>query len=396
MDNELLVLHVSDTHLGLRQYGLEERERDIYESFMEVIDIVIKERVDLVIHSGDFFDSYRPPPQALLVAINGLRKLRDKGVPVVAVLGEHDTPKRRSFPPLLLLQELGLLRALGYNPAKRENYYLNTRSRKGVRVLVAGVSNHRSIEIRLLPERIRLVPKPPRDTPSIFMCHQGLREVVPMGEIGLEDLPEGFNYYGLGHIHSYTELSKNGVPVVYPGSIEATRMDEVGEGVRKYVVIASIDTRGSVVVDRHVLTSPRPQFFIDAEYKRLRDEIGRVLSRNRFIKKPVLHISIRNAPLSLRRQSLYALLDSLLRNRVLHYRVVALTTEEQEGVEKVAPPSESLNLLEILESLLKDKDRAALAMKLIEVLGYSSSMSDINESLRLVKEYARKKYGVEL
>lgn len=45
--------HLSDTHLGYRQYGLIEREDDFYNVFNEIVDKIIDERVDFVIHSGD-------------------------------------------------------------------------------------------------------------------------------------------------------------------------------------------------------------------------------------------------------------------------------------------------------------------------------------------------------
>ena len=41
--------HISDTHLGLVQYGIEEREQDIYDSFNQAIDISIKDKVNFVI-----------------------------------------------------------------------------------------------------------------------------------------------------------------------------------------------------------------------------------------------------------------------------------------------------------------------------------------------------------
>ena len=46
--------HLADTHLGYRQYGLFEREKDFYEVFDKVIDKIIEEKVDFVVHSGDF------------------------------------------------------------------------------------------------------------------------------------------------------------------------------------------------------------------------------------------------------------------------------------------------------------------------------------------------------
>ena len=37
--------HLADTHLGYRQYGLFEREKDFYEVFDKVIDKIIEEKL---------------------------------------------------------------------------------------------------------------------------------------------------------------------------------------------------------------------------------------------------------------------------------------------------------------------------------------------------------------
>lgn len=68
--------HLADTHLGYRQFGLLEREKDFYEVFDKIIDKIIEEKVDFVIHSGDLFDSARPSPSALLAFQKGLLKLK--------------------------------------------------------------------------------------------------------------------------------------------------------------------------------------------------------------------------------------------------------------------------------------------------------------------------------
>ena len=51
----MIFSHISDTHLGLQQYGLEEREKDIYDSFNQAIDISINDHVDFVIFAVIYF-----------------------------------------------------------------------------------------------------------------------------------------------------------------------------------------------------------------------------------------------------------------------------------------------------------------------------------------------------
>ncbi len=57
----MLFSHISDTHLGLQQYGLEEREQDVYDSFNQSINISIKDHVDFVIFAGDIFHTPNHP-----------------------------------------------------------------------------------------------------------------------------------------------------------------------------------------------------------------------------------------------------------------------------------------------------------------------------------------------
>lgn len=49
------LLHTSDTHLGYRQYHLDERRRDFAEAFAEVVSAGIQQDVDAVVHAGDLF-----------------------------------------------------------------------------------------------------------------------------------------------------------------------------------------------------------------------------------------------------------------------------------------------------------------------------------------------------
>ena len=57
--------HISDTHLGQRQYHLPEREQDIYDALKQAINRIIEEKVDFVIFSGDIFDRSSPPNDAV-------------------------------------------------------------------------------------------------------------------------------------------------------------------------------------------------------------------------------------------------------------------------------------------------------------------------------------------
>ena len=90
--------HISDTHLGLVQYGLEEREQDIYNSFNQAIDISINDKVDFVIFAGDVFHTPTPSGTAILQMANALKRLKQNGIESFFVLGEHDISRVRTTP----------------------------------------------------------------------------------------------------------------------------------------------------------------------------------------------------------------------------------------------------------------------------------------------------------
>src|SRR4051794_3217984 len=98
------IVHLADTHLGYRQFSgkldperkLNQRECDVYDAWHRAIDIAIERDVDAVIHAGDLFDSPRPTARALTEALDGLGRLRDAGIPVIAIAGNHSTPRFRS------------------------------------------------------------------------------------------------------------------------------------------------------------------------------------------------------------------------------------------------------------------------------------------------------------
>jgi len=55
------IAYISDTHLGYRQYNLDDRENDFHEAFNEAIDKAIEERVKVLTCFGNLFDSPTPP-----------------------------------------------------------------------------------------------------------------------------------------------------------------------------------------------------------------------------------------------------------------------------------------------------------------------------------------------
>ena len=93
------IVHLADTHLGFRQLhrvndaGRNVREQDVYDAFADAIEIAIGLDPDAVIHAGDLFDSYHPSSAALGAALDGFTRLREAGIPMVVIAGNHSTPR---------------------------------------------------------------------------------------------------------------------------------------------------------------------------------------------------------------------------------------------------------------------------------------------------------------
>ena len=83
-------IHLADTHLGYEQYGVRERFNDFSRAFWDIMDDAVKRDVDFVVIAGDLFNKRAIDAQTLIHAIEGLRKLKEKGIPVIAIEGNHD------------------------------------------------------------------------------------------------------------------------------------------------------------------------------------------------------------------------------------------------------------------------------------------------------------------
>ena len=85
------LLHTSDWHLGAR-LGRVERAPDHQVALRGLLRIAEEERPDLILHTGDLFDAYRPPYSALELGIVALARL-SQIAPTVVLCGNHDSPR---------------------------------------------------------------------------------------------------------------------------------------------------------------------------------------------------------------------------------------------------------------------------------------------------------------
>ena len=99
--------HISDIHLGFTQFGLDERERDVYAAFEQAIDKSIEDKVEFVIFGGDIFHIPNPRGKAQIKFANALKRLNENNISSYFVLGEHDISNVKDTPVSFIPHKFG-------------------------------------------------------------------------------------------------------------------------------------------------------------------------------------------------------------------------------------------------------------------------------------------------
>ncbi len=356
------IAHLADTHLGYRQYNLEEREKDIYDVLEEIGDRILEEHADIVIHSGDLFDSPRPTTQAYY-AFKKLLKRLDGKVKVLAVLGDHDKPKTRGMPPHRLFEDKIQILGVG-GTAEQQQISID-----GKEILVAGISNLSQTYHTVLAEELKKLGnvKPKCDC-RILVLHEAIDKFFPFEgacEVALTDVPKNFNYYAMGHLHARIKASHGQGELTYPGSSEIIRSDEIAGWKKqgKGFYIADIDY-GEVKVTDVNLERIRPQMDVKLSYARLKEELkGLIESLAGFKKLPVVHVCVEGKEVD--RQAVHQTLSETLAGKVLTFRPAV--TEESETRPPTLKPG-SFNVNQVLSDYFKNKEIGQFAVEMLKYL----------------------------
>jgi exonuclease SbcD len=207
------VCHLSDTHLGYREFhridpdtGINQREQDVYDALEQAIDRILRIQPDLVLHAGDLFDNVRPTNRAVNVATEQFGRLSREEIPTVVIAGNHDTPKIVTTGTIM--QSLNLLphiHAVTSDPQAGEGGY----QRIDVENMMVHAVSDASTQEQLIRRLDELEPDPDYEW-NLLMLHAGVRQVqdqVFSGEfnehhVGRDVIArEGFDYVALGHYH---------------------------------------------------------------------------------------------------------------------------------------------------------------------------------------------------
>lgn len=238
------ILHFADLHIGMENYGridpktgLHTRLLDFLNVLDSLVDYATSKHVDAVVFAGDAFKSRDPNPTQQREFSKRIRTLAKRGIPVVLVTGNHDTPLA-----------LGRATSLEIYPALE----------------IDGVWVSRKVEILTVPTKngtlqILAIPWLPKEEftnlgdtlqylyqklnpalPTLTVCHADVSgaiygserqvsitsrsQIIPLSLLTHPNVA----YVALGHIHKHQVLAIN-PPVIYSGSLERIDFGEEKE-----------------------------------------------------------------------------------------------------------------------------------------------------------------------
>ena len=263
------ILHTSDLHIG-KYIGTYDLKEDTEYVLNQVVDTAIRERVEVVLISGDVFDRPNPSEEAIKMYVSFLKALLDKNIKVIAISGNHDSGIRLSaykdilgkgyfvegefnspmrkvslndeygpvnfymlpfFTPFIVKSNLKLEKGLeNYDLAmdeiiKRENIDTSQRNIILAHQFVAGFKFGGSEE-------------------DFSYSNGDEKNVAGVGIISLDKF-QNFDYVALGHIHKPQKISRE--TIRYSGSLLKYKTSEI-DGPDKSVVIIDLKEKGNIEV----------------------------------------------------------------------------------------------------------------------------------------------------
>ncbi|MFZ0925629.1 MAG: DNA repair exonuclease [Halobacteriota archaeon] len=216
----LRFVHLSDSHLGYRQYGLKQRLQDWSHATQEIINYAVENKVDFVLHSGDLFNSNLVDHTTLIHAIKILNPLKEAEIPFFVIDGNHDRRKgSQSDTANDVLQHLELC---DYLAPEGDN--LDNAIRQVGETNIIGLGYH-GIYLR---SKIENFFKQMPDALNIILLHAAVEHHIAEGHPDitlseLEMLRPRAAYLALGHSHNKFKISDW---IFNPGSPEYYRFSD--------------------------------------------------------------------------------------------------------------------------------------------------------------------------
>lgn len=234
-------LHIADVHLGCARYNLVESPRDFFDAWVDVLrKYALAEHVDFVLICGDFFHKRNVLPETMNYAFAGLSLLRDKGIPVIAIEGNHDQKHSDSeYSWLRSLADWNLLTLLEPTVSDGNIVYRawDDKTRRGGfidvgRARIFGSDWYGASANWAMPMLANSIRNNRRDGAfHILLLHTDIEgyqahSMPALSITSLKELRSVTDYVALGHTHKHYVIDDW---AFNPGSIEVTSISEFRE-----------------------------------------------------------------------------------------------------------------------------------------------------------------------
>jgi DNA repair protein SbcD/Mre11 len=239
-----------------------QREVDVQEAYGRAVDAILERDVDLVVHSGDVFDSVRPATHVIIGFLKQTFRMTREDIPYLVAAGNHETPRLRST--TAALEYANLVNAISahgfeidYEPVEADGVTVGvTLVPHGAVFGTGAVTPSRDADVNILVTH-GMVP--------------GLEaRQYEMGEANLQPgmLEGGFDYIALGHYHEFHKHKPN---AFYAGATERFGFGEVES--KPGFAIVEFDGGGLKSVE-HVKITARPMLDLEKISARDMDAAG--------------------------------------------------------------------------------------------------------------------------
>jgi len=238
--------HITDCHLGSWRNP---RLRDLnIQAFERSILISIKEQVDFILITGDFFDVNIPQLAPVKKAIEILKHARDLGIPIYMIYGSHDF-NTANISMIDILHSAELFIKPTHFEINSDSIILKFIVDKKTGAKITGISGRRLGLDKEVYEKLDRKNLESEDGFKIFLLHRGIQEILPSDmqfrdSLPISLVPKGFDYYGGGHIHKRIEKKIDNSLIVYPGPLFGSTfqdLEETAKGEKRGFYIISFD-----------------------------------------------------------------------------------------------------------------------------------------------------------
>jgi exonuclease SbcD len=250
------ILHTSDWHAG-RVWKGRDRLPELQSILEHVADFVERERIDLLLMTGDVYESAAPSAEAERAVTTFFKRIGMAGVPAVVIAGNHDSPLR--LEAWGMLAELVNVHTRGLPRRPADGGVIGITTADGERARIAALpfaSVGRLVHVLTLAQdqtaarqqyaslmqqmMAALAATFAADTVNILMAHTDVAGAVHSGSERLatlgdnwaataQALPVSAHYIALGHLHKPQRLEAAPVPTEYAGSPMQLDFGEGGE-----------------------------------------------------------------------------------------------------------------------------------------------------------------------